>query len=578
MKQFYQRFLPYLDGNWLYLCYAMIGGMLVAAATAGIAQLIDPVLNYIFIQKNRELLYILPLLLVGVYALKSIGTYIQAYFIAYVGQRVIFKLRNDLLHKMLTFELGFFNQKRSGELLARVMYDTGQVQAALSNYCAEFVREVLTLIGLLGLLFFKNFELAFYGLIVLPAALLPLQLLARKMKKISTRTQEKSADVLSRLTEVFGNIEMLKANGSERLELERFEKENQHLLQLGMRSTRTSELTSPIMEVLGGIAGGIVIFIGGMQVIDGNMDTPEFVSFTAALLLLYQPVKRLSQLHNKFQMAVASGERIFELKNRVSTMHNGSQMIHHIDKLALESVHLRYGETEALKGVSFALQQGQSLALVGNSGGGKSSIVNLILRFYDPDSGVVRINDIDIKEFDMRALRQNIAVVTQKIAIFNESIAYNVAYSGLANGEEIDKERVIEALKAAHAWEFVSKLPQTIDTLLEESGTNLSGGQRQRIAIARVLYQNPSMLILDEATSALDNKTEASFKETLKEVMRDKITIIIAHRLSTIELADRIAFVQQGKIIAIGSYQELLQNCKEFAQLYYSTLQSPKDC
>ncbi|MDE6978082.1 MAG: ATP-binding cassette domain-containing protein, partial [Helicobacter sp.] len=211
--------------------------------------------------------------------------------------------------------------------------------------------------------------------------------------------------------------------------------------------------------------------------------------------------------------------------------------------------------------------------LVGNSGGGKSSIVNLILRFYDPCSGCVRVNGVDVREFDMRALRQNIAVVTQKIAIFNENIAYNVAYSGLANGEEIDESRVIEALKAAHAWEFVSNLPQTIHTLLEESGTNLSGGQRQRIAIARVLYQNPSVLILDEATSALDNKTESNFKETLKEVIRDKITLIIAHRLSTIELADRIAFVQQGKIIAMGSYEELLQNCKEFAQLYYGTAQ-----
>lgn len=573
MKQFYQRFLPYLNGNWLYFFYAMLGGILVAASTAGIAHLVEPVLDGIFIQKDRELLYVLPLFLVGVYALKSVGAYIQSYFIAYIGQRVIFKLRNDLLHKMLTFELAFFNQKRSGELLARVMYDTGQVQAALSNYCAEFVREALTLVGLLVLLFYKNIELAFYGLVVLPAALLPLSLLARKMKKISKSTQEKSADVISRLTEVFGNIEMLKANGSEKLEMERFEKENERLLKLGMRSTRTSELTSPIMEMLGGIAAGIVIFIGGVQVIDGDMDAPEFFSFMAALFLLYQPVKRLSQLHNKFQIAVASGERIFELKNREPAMSNGTEPITHIENLALDSVCLRYDEIEALRGVSFALKRGQSLALVGNSGGGKSSIANLILRFYDPDSGAVRINDTDVREFDMRALRQNIAVVTQKIAIFNENIAYNVAYSGLANGEDIDEARVIEALRAAHAWEFVSKLPQTIHTFLEESGTNLSGGQRQRIAIARVLYQNPSVLILDEATSALDNKTESSFKETLREVMRDKITLIIAHRLSTIELADRIAFVQQGKIIAMGSYEELLQSCKEFAQLYYSTSQ-----
>ena len=573
MKQFYQRFLPYLNGNWLYFFYAMLGGILVAASTAGIAHLVEPVLDGIFIQKDRELLYVLPLFLVGVYALKSVGAYIQSYFIAYIGQRVIFKLRNDLLHKMLTFELAFFNQKRSGELLARVMYDTGQVQAALSNYCAEFVREALTLVGLLVLLFYKNVELAFYGLVVLPAALLPLSLLARKMKKISKSTQEKSADVISRLTEVFGNIEMLKANGSEKLEMKRFEKENERLLKLGMRSTRTSELTSPIMEMLGGIAAGIVIFIGGVQVIDGDMDAPEFFSFMAALFLLYQPVKRLSQLHNKFQIAVASGERIFELKNREPAMSNGTKPIAHIENLALDSVCLRYDEIEALRGVSFALKRGQSLALVGNSGGGKSSIANLILRFYDPDSGAVRVNDTDVREFDMRALRQNIAVVTQKIAIFNENIAYNVAYSGLANGEDIDEARVIEALKAAHAWEFVSKLPHTIHTFLEESGTNLSGGQRQRIAIARVLYQNPSVLILDEATSALDNKTESSFKETLREVMRDKITLIIAHRLSTIELADRIAFVQQGKIIAMGSYEELLQSCKEFAQLYYSTSQ-----
>lgn len=565
MRIFFKRFLPYLNGNWLYFFYAIIGSLLVAASTAAIAHIVEPILDEIFINKDKEQLYILPILVIGVYAIKGIGSYIQSYFIAYIGQNIVFKLRNELLHKMLSFELAFFNNKRSGELIVRVMHDTGQIQSALSSYCAEFVRESLTVVALVALVIYKSPELAFYGLVVLPLALYPLRLLARKMKQISKKTQEKNSDVLSRLTEIFSNIEMLKANGSEELELNRFEKENGHLLKLGMRATRTGELTTPLMEILGAIAVGAVIFIGGVQVIQGSMDAPEFFSFMAALFMLYTPIKRLSSLHNKFQVAIASGERILELKNRESTMKNGKTPIQAIQHLSFESVYLSYDDIQALKNISFELKKGQSLALVGNSGGGKSSIVSLILRFYDPDSGIIRVNAHDMRTIDIHSLRQQIAVVTQRVAIANDSIAYNVAYSGLAKGEDIDEYRVIQALKAAHAWEFVKKLPKSIHTMLEEAGTNLSGGQRQRIAIARALYQQPSILIFDEATSALDNKTEREFKNTLQEVMKDKITLIIAHRFSTIELADKIAFIQHGKILGMGTYSQLQQNCREFA-------------
>lgn len=557
-----------MGGYKLYFFYAILGTAMVAGASGASAYLVKPVLDEIFINKDVAMLAILPWLVVLAYFCKGFGGYIQTYFMNYIGQDIVRRVRDELLGRMLSFEMTFFNRRRTGELISRVVNDINAIQSAVSTYFADYVKEGLTIVVLVGVVIYQSPELAFYGLVVMPLALYPLTLLAKKMKKVSKRTQEKNSDVTSRLAEIFNNVELIKSNSGERFEVTSFAKENRKLFDLNMKSVRVSELTSPLMETLGAVAVAVVIVVGGHQVIDEKLTVGSFFSFMTALFMLYTPIKRLSGIYNKMQSAVAAGERIFEMMEREPLIKDGEKELEgKIESLEFKEVGLLYEEKRALEGISFTLKKGESLALVGDSGGGKSSLVSLILRLYEASEGEVLINQEKIRHLTQKSLRSRIAIVTQRIFIFNDTIAHNVAY-----GEAVDRERVKEALQKARAWDFVETLEEGIDTILDEFGANLSGGQRQRIAIARAIYKNPDILILDEATSALDNKTETEFKEALAEIMRDKITLIVAHRPSTVSLAQKIALLKEGKILAIGTQEELVQYSPEFTKIFHQPL------
>jgi len=557
-----------MGGYKLYFFYAILGTAMVAGASGASAYLVKPVLDEIFINKDVAMLAILPWLVVLAYFCKGFGGYIQTYFMNYIGQDIVRRVRDELLGRMLSFEMTFFNRRRTGELISRVVNDINAIQSAVSTYFADYVKEGLTIVVLVGVVIYQSPELAFYGLVVMPLALYPLTLLAKKMKKVSKRTQEKNSDVTSRLAEIFNNVELIKSNSGERFEVTSFAKENRKLFELNMKSVRVSELTSPLMETLGAVAVAVVIVVGGHQVIDEKLTVGSFFSFMTALFMLYTPIKRLSGIYNKMQSAVAAGERIFEMMEREPLIKDGEKELEgKIESLEFKEVGLLYEEKRALEGISFTLKKGESLALVGDSGGGKSSLVSLILRLYEASEGEVLINQEKIRHLTQKSLRSRIAIVTQRIFIFNDTIAHNVAY-----GEAVDRERVKEALQKARAWDFVETLEEGIDTILDEFGANLSGGQRQRIAIARAIYKNPDILILDEATSALDNKTETEFKEALAEIMRDKITLIVAHRPSTVSLAQKIALLKEGKILAIGTQEELVQYSPEFTKIFHQPL------
>lgn len=557
-----------MGGYKLYFFYAILGTAMVAGASGASAYLVKPVLDEIFINKDVAMLAILPWLVVLAYFCKGFGGYIQTYFMNYIGQDIVRRVRDELLGRMLSFEMTFFNRRRTGELISRVVNDINAIQSAVSTYFADYVKEGLTIVVLVGVVIYQSPELAFYGLVVMPLALYPLTLLAKKMKKVSKRTQEKNSDVTSRLAEIFNNVELIKSNSGERFEVTSFAKENRKLFDLNMKSVRVSELTSPLMETLGALAVAVVIVVGGHQVIDEKLTVGSFFSFMTALFMLYTPIKRLSGIYNKMQSAVAAGERIFEMMEREPLIKDGEKELEgKIESLEFKEVGLLYEEKRALEGISFTLKKGESLALVGDSGGGKSSLVSLILRLYEASEGEVLINQEKIRHLTQKSLRSRIAIVTQRIFIFNDTIAHNVAY-----GEAVDRERVKEALQKARVWDFVETLEEGIDTILDEFGANLSGGQRQRIAIARAIYKNPDILILDEATSALDNKTETEFKEALAEIMRDKITLIVAHRPSTVSLAQKIALLKEGKILAIGTQEELVQYSPEFTKIFHQPL------
>ena len=563
MKELFKAYLPYLVGYKKQFILAIVGMLAVAIGTAGTAQIIKPVLDDIFIAKDETMLTIVPFLLIFVFSLKGIGQYIQTYYMSYIGLDVVRKLRNNLVSHLTYMDMVFFQNMHSGEILSRITNDITRIQSVVTTIIPIFIREILTILALASYVIYESPKLSFYFLVIMPLALYPLSRLAKKMKRYSRLSQEHTSTMTSRLGEIFSNIEVIKSNSTQTLETKRFAKENQNVFESLLKQIKINAMTSPIMEILGSVAIGLVIYVGGKEVIMEKMTVGAFFAFSAALFMLYTPIKRLSNLYNKAQDAVVANERMFELLNMKPTIYTGkTPLTKSIERIELKQVSLMYDGHTALKDITFHACKGESIALVGDSGAGKSSFVNLLVRFYDPTSGQILINGISNKELNIEHLHQKIAYVTQRIYIFNDTIAQNVAY-----GLEYDEARVIEALEKAYAMEFVKKLDANIHTLLSENGNNLSGGQRQRISLARALYKRPDVLILDEATSALDNKSEALIQEALNRLKDEMITITVAHRLSTIEHADTILVFKDGKIVCQDTHIRLVENCQEYRKL-----------
>ncbi len=566
MKETYEllkRFFPYFKDYIPQFIFMAIGIILAGAGTAFSAYLVKPVLDDIFIRKDVDLLYLLPYAIVAVYFIKELGRYTQTYFAAYIGQDTVRRFRNILLKKMLSFDLAFFYKYRSGELISRSINDIERIRTVVSNLIPDFLRESITIVGLLCVVVYQSFHLSFFALIIMPLAVYPLSRLAKKMKKISFKSQEKTSDISSRLSEIFTNIEIIKSSNAQNFEFEKFKEHNHNFFNLNMKAVKVSNLASPIMEVLGSLGVAIVIIIGGKEVIDGDMSVGSFFSFLAALFMLYTPLKRLTKIYNQMQDAVAAGERTFHLLEQKVNIKSGYTPLQaHIKSVEFKNVSLKYQNTQALKDINLKLKKGDFLALIGSSGGGKTSLVNLLVRFFDVSDGGIYINGVNIKDYNIFQLRDKIAFVSQRVYIFNDTIAANVAY-----GKEINEPKVINALKKANAYAFVSRLKQGINTKLDEFGTNLSGGQRQRIAIARALYSEAEILIFDEATSALDNTSEQKITEVLQDVIKDKITFVIAHRLSTIQKAHKIALLKNGYIKAFGTHEELIKTSDDYKEL-----------
>ena len=563
LKDVLKRFGPYFKDYIPHFIFAIIGMGLASGGTAVSAYLVEPVLNKIFVEKNEKLLYILPCAIIAIYVIKNIGTFMQAYFTAYIGQDTIRRFREKMVANLLNLDMDFFNEFRTGELISRTTNDIDRIRSIVSSIIPELTRESVTIIGLLCVVIYQSPKLAFFALVVMPVAIYPISRLAKRMKKISKQSQEKTSDITSALSEIFTNIEIIKANNAQEYEHSRFVDENNKFFRLNLKSVKIEQLVSPLMETIGSIGVAAVIIIGGKDVIDGHINMGAFFSFLTALFMLYTPLKRIVNIYNKMQDAIAASERTFFLMDKVSQIKDGQKELNEeINFIKFNGVRLSYGDKEVLKGINLEANKSEFIALVGSSGGGKSSLMNLLMRFYDVNGGEILINGINLKDIKIRSLRQNIGLVTQRVYIFNDTVAKNVAY-----GREFNEDAVINALKLANAYEFVSKLDNGINTILNEFGTNLSGGQRQRIAIARALYQNPQILIFDEATSALDNESEKEITKAINNLRSKKIIFVIAHRLSTVENADKIAVLSDGKIIDSGSDEELSKRNEIYARL-----------
>ena len=563
LKDVLKRFGPYFKDYIPHFIFAIIGMGLASGGTAVSAYLVEPVLNKIFVEKNEKLLYILPCAIIAIYVIKNIGTFMQAYFTAYIGQDTIRRFREKLVGHLINLDMDFFNTFRTGELISRTINDIDRIRSIVSSMIPELIREFITIVGLLCVVIYQRPKLAFFALVVMPVAIYPISRLAKRMKKISKQSQEKTSDITSALSEIFTNIEIIKANNAQEYEHSRFVDENNKFFRLNLKSVKIEQLVSPLMETIGSVGVAAVIIIGGKDVIDGHINMGAFFSFLTALFMLYTPLKRIVNIYNKMQDAIAASERTFFLMDKVSQIKDGQKELNEeINLIKFNGVRLSYGDKEVLKWINLEANKSEFIALVGSSGGGKSSLMNLLMRFYDVNGGEILINGINLKDIKIRSLRQNIGLVTQRVYIFNDTVAKNVAY-----GREFNEDAVINALKLANAYEFVSKLDNGINTILNEFGTNLSGGQRQRIAIARALYQNPQILIFDEATSALDNESEKEITKAINNLRSKKIIFVIAHRLSTVENADKIAVLSDGKIIDSGSDEELSKRNEIYARL-----------
>ncbi len=557
---FFSRFMPYIKGHYKYFAIAILGSLMTAGATAGVAYFVNPLLGTLNgkvpnlplislqdMQSNSELALVMALIITVLYASKGIGIYIQGYFMSYIGGNIVRQMQDRMLRRVLSFELGYFNKMRGGELISRTVGDVGAIRTAVSNYIPEFFREIITVIGLVGVVIYQNSLLAFFGLVVIPLAIIPLKMIFKKIKKYLHTSMQKGADISAKLVEIFNNVEMIKASNGEKMEADIFEAKNLELFKIGMKSTKYGQLTTPLMEILAAIALGVVLYIAIIQINKGNLTMEAFGSFTAALFMLWTPIKRLVNMWGGMQGVIVANDRISQILEREPEIKDGTvTLCAPIQSIELKNASFKYGDIDAINNVSLEFKRNEITALVGKSGAGKSTLVNLLLRLYECSGGEITINGTNINDYTQQSLCENIAIVTQRIFIFNDTIAKNVAY-----GQEIDEARIKSALMDAQMWDFVKAMPDGIHSILDEFGANLSGGQRQRIAIARALYRNPEILILDEVTSALDINTENLIKDAIGAIRKDKIIIIIAHRPSTIELANKVVQLEEGQIKSV---------------------------
>ncbi|MDD6088080.1 MAG: ABC transporter transmembrane domain-containing protein [Desulfovibrionaceae bacterium] len=565
MCRVFRYFLPY---KWAMLT-ALLASGLVSVSTAGTAWLIKPALDEIFFSRNTEALLYVPLAFIGLTLIKGLGRYIQNLCMHYSALRVLETLRKELFHRIILLPLSFYEDQQVGSLMSRVINDVAMIRQSLPAF-VQILRQILTMLGLLFVVFEQNFNLACWALVVLPLAGVPFAIFSRALRRYGRKTAEVTAGVSGMLQELLSGIRVIKAFATEKNETERFDVENGRIISTALKQTCVSELSSPVMELIGSLGIGLVIWYGGREVISGNMTPGTFFSFMAALVMLYDPFKALNGANMSVQNALAGAERVFAIIDdpKLQIESGGQEKVREpFQELCFEHVSLSYGDqSQALTDICLTVRAGERVALVGPSGAGKTSLVNLIPRFYVPSSGRILLNGIPVEQYELASLRRSLAVVSQDAFLFDMSLRDNIAYGQSVHDQSMD--RILKAAEFAYADSFIQNLPDGYDTMIGERGVRLSGGQKQRVTIARALIKNAPLLILDEATSALDSESEQIVQKALDNLMRNRTSLIIAHRLSTILEADRIIVMDKGRIVDSGRHEELLGRCELYTRLY----------
>ena len=556
-----------IKDSWFRLLASAVCSAMVGAMTAATAYLVKPAVEQIFEQKNMHMLVLIPAAIIAVFAIKGLAAYGSGYLLSYVGQEVIRRLRNRLYNHIQDLPLAFFQRNKTGDLMSRVTNDVAIVSAMFTSAITGSIRDGFSIIGLIAVTFFLIPKLAVFTFIVFPIAGYPLYYFGRKIRRGRLGVQEAWADINAFLHEAFTGTKIVKAFCMEEHEKKRFAQKSRGIFRLEMKENRVREMSSPLMELLGGLGIGFIIWYGGRQVIAGTYSFGAFMSFLTAVGLMYQPLKKISRLNNAIQRGMAAIERIYDILEQKSDLIETDTPVEirpGSHRITFENVSFKYDRDLVLKNINLKAEVGEIIALVGVSGGGKTSLVNLIPRFYDPTEGRILLDEVDIRQVAIEALRARIAMVTQEPILFNDSIRNNIAYGMLTASEQ----QIEAAAKAAYAYDFIKGFPEGFNTSIGELGGRLSGGQRQRICIARALLKDAPILILDEATSSLDSESEILVQKALGNLMKGRTTFVIAHRLSTIGNADRIIVIVDGRIVEEGRHDDLLDRRQEYYKLY----------
>jgi len=562
----FKRLVFYMKPYWWRIALAAVASSAYGGLDAAFAYMVEPLLKKIFVTNDMFIFSILPFIIILIFLFRGICRYLNDYFMRTAAQLAVQDVRNEIFKKNIFLDLQFFNRNQTGSLMSRITNDVAMMQDGVGGIVTGVFRDTIGLVSLLGVIFYRDWQLALISILVIPLSIYPAQILGKKIKLNARKGQEEAGDFTSILQEVLSGIKIVKAFTLEKVMIDRFAAANRMYYNFIRKLLKYTSLSSPIMEIITSLGIATVVFVGGNKVMENKMSAPEFFSFITAMALVYSPLKKLVSAYNDVQRSIGASERVFEIIDaapKIIDSPNCHKLTYVDNRVEFKHVYFKYQDDYILEDICLVAEKGQMVALVGPSGGGKSTLVSLVARFYDTTEGQIMIGSHAVRDISKESLMNHIALVDQETILFHDTILNNIRYGKPGATDE----QIIEAAKTAYAHDFIMEMPHGYHTSIGDRGIRLSGGQKQRICIARALLKNAPILILDEATSALDTESEQMVQKALDNLMTNRTTFVIAHRLSTVIHADKIIVLEKGKIVESGTHTDLLEKDGLYSRL-----------